>query len=74
MQKMLYDIGFSDEKKCQGCNKEEGTEKHRLYYCPCWKEIRGQIPEEFFKEMGATSKDIRERLEVAESNHDAYFE
>ena len=24
-QKRLYDIGCSDEKKCQGCNSEEGT-------------------------------------------------
>ena len=21
------------EEKCQGCGKEEGTEKHRLYHC-----------------------------------------
>ena len=33
MQKRLYDIGWSDEKKCRGCDKEEGTEKHRLYHC-----------------------------------------
>ena len=36
-QKRMYDIGWSGEKKCRGCNKEEGTEKHRLYHCPCWK-------------------------------------
>ena len=23
MQRRLHDIGWSDEKKCQGCNKEE---------------------------------------------------
>ena len=34
VQRRLYDIGWSDEKKCQGCDKEEGTEKHRLYHCP----------------------------------------
>ena len=28
VQKRLYDIGWSDEKKCRGFNKEEGTEKH----------------------------------------------
>ena len=28
VQKRLYDIGWSDEKKRRGCNKE-GTEKHR---------------------------------------------
>ena len=22
----------SEEKKCRGCNKEDGTEKHRLYH------------------------------------------
>ena len=42
MLKRLYDIGWSDEKTCRGCNREEGTEKHRLYHCPCWKEVRNQ--------------------------------
>ena len=45
VQIRLYDVGWSDEKKCRGCNKEEGTEKRRLYSCPCWKEVRNQIPE-----------------------------
>ena len=36
VQRRLHDIGWSDEKKCQGCAKEEGTEKHRLYHRPCW--------------------------------------
>ena len=45
MQKRLYDLGWSDEKKCRGCNKEKGMEKHRLYHCQCWKEVRNQIPE-----------------------------
>ena len=35
-------LAWAEEKKCRRCNKEEGTEKHRLYHCPCWKEI--QIP------------------------------
>ena len=34
VQRRFFDIGWSDEKKCQGCDKEEGTEKHRLYHCP----------------------------------------
>ena len=34
VQERFQDIGWSDEKKCRGCNKEEGTEKHRLYHCP----------------------------------------
>ena len=44
VQQRLYDIGWSDENKCQGFNKEEGSEKQRLYHCPCWKEVRNQIP------------------------------
>ena len=28
VQKRLYDISGSDEKKCRVCNKAEGTEKH----------------------------------------------
>ena len=49
VKKRLYDIGWSDEKKCRGCNKEEGTEKHRLYHCPCWRAVRNQIPEKLGK-------------------------
>ena len=55
VQKRLYNVGWSDEKKCRGCNKEEGTEKHRLYHGPCWKEVRNQIPEDW-GEMGAKAK------------------
>ena len=39
MQKRLNDIGWSDVKKCRGCNKEEGTEKHKLYFSSGW--LRG---------------------------------
>ena len=49
MQKSLYHRGWSDEEKCRTCNKEEGTEKHRLYRCLCWKEARNQIPERLVK-------------------------
>ena len=45
VQKGLYDIGWSDEKKCRGCNKEEGTEKKGLYHCLCWRVVRNLIPE-----------------------------
>ena len=31
--KKMYDIGWSDEKKCRGWGR---TEKHRLYQCPSW--------------------------------------
>ena len=58
MQKRLCDIGWSDEKKCRGCNKEEGTEKHRLYHCPWWKEVGHQIPEDMGKwEQGASTSE-----------------
>ena len=63
VQRRLYDTGLSGEKKCRGCNNEEGREKHRLYHCPCWKEIGSQIPEKLRK-MGAKNKDIKERLDV----------
>ena len=52
MREGWYDVGWADEKKCRGCNKEEFTEKHRLYHCPCWKEVRNQIPEKVW-DMGA---------------------
>ena len=49
MQKRLFDIGWSDENKCQACHKEEGTEKLRLYHCPEWNEVRREMPEAFIK-------------------------
>ena len=66
MQKRFYDIGWSDEMKCRGRGKEEGTEKHRLYHCPCFKEVRNQTPERLEKwEQRAT------RLEVTNRTSDA---
>ena len=44
-QKKLFDVGWSDVTQWQACPKEEGTEKHRLYTCPGWPEIRREIPE-----------------------------
>ena len=44
--KRLFDIvGWSDVSQCQACQMEEGTEKHRLYHCPEWYEVRREIPE-----------------------------
>ena len=40
VQKRMYDIGWSDEYKWRGCDKEEGREKHSLYYCPSRREAR----------------------------------
>ena len=31
MQQRLFDIGWSDESKCQACHKEKGSETHRFY-------------------------------------------
>ena len=38
-QKRLFDVGWSDISQCQACQKEKGTEKHRLYHCPEWYEV-----------------------------------
>ena len=58
MQKKLYVIGWSDESECHACHKEEGTEKHRLYHCPEWCELRRVNPEAFRKleQKARTSK------------------
>ena len=42
-QNRLFDIGWSDVSQCQACQMEEGTEKHRLYHCPEWYEVRREI-------------------------------
>ena len=58
VQNKLFDIGSSDESKCQACHKEEGTEKHGLYCCPEWCEVRRVIPDGFRKreQKARTSK------------------
>ena len=48
-QKRLFDVDWSDISQRQACQKEEGTEKHRLYHCPEWYEVRREIPEVFRK-------------------------
>ena len=53
--------GWSDEEKCRDCNKEEGTEKHRLYHCR-----RGRKSD---TRSGAKGQNVKERLEVAKRNH-----
>ena len=45
MQKKHFDIGWSDESKCQASHKEEGKEMHRLYHCLEWHEVRRGIPD-----------------------------
>ena len=58
-QKRLFDIGWSDVSQCQACHLEEGTEKHRLYPCPEWHEIRREIPESFrrWEQKARTTKE-----------------
>ena len=65
VQKRFYDIGWSDEKKCRGCNKEEGTENTD---CIDIRVGRNSNPRGIH-EIGAQSKNIKERLEVTERNH-----
>ena len=48
-QKRLFDIGWSDVGKCQACKIGEGTEKHRLYHCLEWHDVRREIQEPFRK-------------------------
>ena len=73
VQRRLYDIGWSHEKKCRGCNKEEGMEKHRLCHCP-WLEGNQKPDPRWNGEMRAKSKDTKERREVAKRNRNAPFE
>ena len=58
VQKKLFDVGWSNESKCQACHKEEGTEKQRLYQCPGWNEVRRQSPEarRKWEQIARTSK------------------
>ena len=55
VQKKLFDIGWSVERECRACHKQEGTEKHRLHPCPEWQ---GIIREAYrkWKQKAKTSK------------------
>ena len=65
MQEKLFDTGWSKMKaSTKACHQEEGTDKHRLYHCPVWNEVRHQIPD-FLQKVGAKSEDFKERVEVA---------
>ena len=48
-RKRLFDIDWSGVSQCQACHMEEGTEKHRLWRCPEWHEVRRATPEAFRK-------------------------
>ena len=58
VQKRMCVCGWSDEQKCRGGDKEEGTEKHRLYHCPSWKEVSNQIPEGLGRGRGLSAEAI----------------
>ena len=73
MQKKLSDIGWSDENECQACHEEEGTEKHRLYHCQGWDEIRREIPEACRK-LQQKAETVEERVEVAKRHCRAPFQ
>ena len=57
-KKRLFDIGWWDNSQCQACQREEGTEKHRLYHCPAWHTVERGILEAFRKleQKARTSK------------------
>ena len=57
-RKRLFDIGWSDVSQCQACQLEEGTERHRMYHCPEWHEVRREILGAFRKweQKAKTSK------------------
>ena len=73
MWKRLCDIGWSDEKECKGCDKEEGTERHRLYHCPSCREVRNHIPDGLGK-WEQKAKTSKGRLEAARRNKVALSE
>ena len=64
----FFVVDWSDIIQCQACQKEEGTEKHRLYHCPAWYEVRREIPEVFKKleQKARTSKEWNWRRGIVE--------
>ena len=63
-QKRLFDVGWSDVSQCRACQIEEGTEKHRLYHCPEWYEVRREITEAFRK-LEQKARTSKKECEVA---------
>ena len=43
MQRRPFDIGGSDESKCQACRKEEGTEKNSEEFPPLVSNIFNEM-------------------------------
>ena len=67
-QKRLFAFDWSDTSQCQACKEEEGTEKHRLFHCPEWYEVRREIPEVFRKleQKARTSKEWKWQRGIVE--------
>ena len=51
-------VADKNVSQCRAYQTEEGTEKHMLYHCPEWYEVRREIPEAFTK-VGAKSKNLK---------------
>ena len=67
MQKKLFDIGWSDESKCQACHTEEGTEKAQVLPMP--RMVRGQTGDpRGFQEVGAQSGIVTHPLSESQWN------
>ena len=63
MQKGLCDSGWWDEEKCGGCDKEEGTERHRLCHVSVLE--RRQKPDpRGTGDMGAKGTNVEGRLDM----------
>ena len=69
----LYDSSWSNGNTCQACNKEKGTENTQVVSMSVLQGSQKSDPRRI-RDMGAKSKNIEERLEVAGRNCDAPFE
>ena len=74
LQKRLYDIGSSDEKKCRGFNKAGGTGEAQIVSLTLPVLEGSQKPDpKRLGEMGAKDQDIKEILVVAKSDYVVLF-
>ena len=68
MKKRLYDIGWSNEQKCRGCNKEEGMEKQKNVSLSGLEGSEKPDPRRL-GQQGTKGQHFKERLEVAQRKH-----
>ena len=68
MQKKLLDIGWSDEKKCRGCNTE-GTETTWAAPLSVVEGNLGTTSQQNWGEIGAEGQNFEGRFKVEERNH-----